>query len=110
METLLWAEEINRKDETRRGRKRLDAGNYSPCGKISSRLTPGQRIEPVYGDKTLSIRHQEKQSLAGTVDYVDTFLRVDDSEPVNVSKCDGANCGQPSLSADGTRIVFIKGR
>jgi len=62
----------------------------------------------VYGDKSLYMQHREEQTLSGTVDYVDTFLRADDGEPVNVSNCDGVNCGQPSLSADSTRIVFIR--
>jgi hypothetical protein len=62
----------------------------------------------VYGDKTLYVKSQEKHALSGTVEYLDTFLRVGNGEPLNVTNCDGANCGQPSLSADGKRVVFIR--
>src|SRR5258707_10390872 len=47
IEAFLWAEGMYREAETRRGQKKCDGKNYSACGKSSSRLTPGQRIEPV---------------------------------------------------------------
>jgi hypothetical protein len=33
---------------------------------------------------------------------------VNSQEPVDVSRCDGTNCGQPSMSADGRLIAFVK--
>lgn len=61
-----------------------------------------------YGGKQLYVRRQTKQTLSGTVEWSDVFLRVDGKEPRDVSLCDGANCGQPSLSADGHLLVFVK--
>jgi len=62
----------------------------------------------IYGDKQVSVRRQTKQALSGPVEWSDVFLKADGQEPVNVSRCNGANCGQPSLSADGRFVVFVK--
>src|ERR1700722_14649062 len=56
IETLLWAEGMYREAETRRGEKKCDGKNYSAFGKISCRLTPGQRIEPVsFGNRIAAL-------------------------------------------------------
>ena len=64
--------------------------------------------ERVYGDITVYPKAQTRESVTGTVEWQDVFLKRDDAPPVNVSRCDGANCGQPSLSGDGTKVVFIR--
>jgi hypothetical protein len=61
-----------------------------------------------YGEKQIYVRRQTKQALSGTVEWSEVFLRADRQDPVNVSRCDGANCGQPSLSADGQFLIFVK--
>lgn len=62
----------------------------------------------MYSDKSLYVRSQTKSSMAGTVEWTDIFLKAGTNAPVNVSKCNGVNCGQPSLSADGQLVVFIR--
>jgi len=62
-----------------------------------------------YGDKQLEVRSQKKQALSGVVEWSDVFLKVDGQQSVNVSRCNGTNCGQPSLSGDGKLVVFVKG-
>jgi hypothetical protein len=62
----------------------------------------------VYGDKRVSVKRQSKQAMSGTVEWTDVFQKVNGQEPVDVSQCDGTNCGQPSMSADGRLIVFVK--
>lgn len=61
-----------------------------------------------YGDKQVYVRRQTKQALSGVVEWSDVFLRADGQEPMDVSQCKGTNCGQPSLSADGRLLVFVK--
>jgi hypothetical protein len=64
--------------------------------------------ERVYGDTMVYPRAQTRESVTGTVEWQDVFLKKDDVASVNVSRCDGVNCGQPSLSGDGTKVVFIR--
>ena len=66
--------------------------------------------ERVYGDTKIYAQAQTREGLAGTVEWYDVFLKKGDAEPVNVSRCDGANCGQPSLSGDGTQAVFVRSK
>src|SRR5438132_6699028 len=47
METLLWAGAMYDRTNREEGRRSVIGENYSACGKISSRLKLGQRIEPV---------------------------------------------------------------
>ncbi|HEY6339781.1 MAG TPA: hypothetical protein VIW68_14920 [Candidatus Sulfotelmatobacter sp.] len=63
-----------------------------------------------YGDRHIYMQKQNKPALSGTVEWHDVFLQVDRLPPVDVSRCDGDNCGQPSLSPDGHSLVFVKTR
>ena len=60
--------------------------------------------ERVYGDTKIYVKAQTREGLAGTVEWYDVFLKKGDAEPVNVSRCEGANCGQPSLSGE---VLFL---
>ncbi len=61
-----------------------------------------------YGDQHVYVKRQSKQALSGTVEWSDVCLQVGSQPPLDVSQCDGVNCGQPSLSADGHWLVFVK--
>jgi len=61
-----------------------------------------------YGDRRIYVKRQSRQALSGKVEWSDVFLQVDGQPPMDVSQCDGVNCGQPSLSADGNWLVFTK--
>lgn len=61
-----------------------------------------------YGDRHIYVKRQSKQALSGTVEWSDVFLQVGNQTAVDVSQCDGVNCGQPSLSADERLLVFVK--
>jgi Tol biopolymer transport system component len=61
-----------------------------------------------YGDRQVYVQRQVKQALSGKVEWSDVFLQSGDRPPVDVSKCDGVNCGQPSLSPDGRSLAFVK--
>jgi hypothetical protein len=49
-----------------------------------------------------------KLAMSGTIKWVDFFYSAGDAKPVDVSNCDGTNCGQPSLSQDNHPLVFVK--
>jgi hypothetical protein len=61
-----------------------------------------------YGDRRIYVKRQSKQALSGTVEWSDVFLQVGNQPAVDVSQCAGVNCGQPSLSADGHWLVFVR--
>ena len=61
-----------------------------------------------YGDRHIYVQRQAKLALSGTVEWSDVFLQVANAPPVDVSQCDGVSCGQPSLSADGQWLLFVR--
>ncbi|SEM18425.1 hypothetical protein SAMN04489760_10636 [Syntrophus gentianae] len=67
-----------------------------------------QGWERVYGEVKLYPQERQKESLGGTtLVYSDVFLQRGQEFPVNISNCDGKNCGQPSLSHDGNLVVYV---
>ncbi len=63
-----------------------------------------------YGNRHIYVQKQHKQALSGIVEWHDVFLQVEGNPPVDVSRCDGVNCGQPSLSPDGHWLVFVRAK
>jgi hypothetical protein len=61
-----------------------------------------------YGDTVVYVKRESRQALSGTVQVVNVFLKYPGRDPQNVSACDLASCGQPSLSPDGNRVLFVK--
>jgi hypothetical protein len=68
-----------------------------------------QASERTYGGKTVYVKHISKDAMSGRVEWSDVFIKPLGQDPKNVSRCDGVDCGQPSVSADGRRIAFIMG-
>jgi hypothetical protein len=65
--------------------------------------------ERIYDATKLYLQSSTKPGLTGgSIEWMDVFMKQGDSEPRNVSRCDGVDCGQPSLSGDGTKVVFVK--
>jgi hypothetical protein len=67
-----------------------------------------QSWERTYGNTSVYTKRQSKETLYGSAEWTDVYLKQDAKPPVDVSNCDGVNCGQPSLSADGRTVVFIR--
>ncbi len=67
-----------------------------------------QSWERVYGNTSLYTKRQSKETIDGPVEWTDIYLKRGNDEAVDVSQCDGINCGQPSLSADGRYVAFVK--
>jgi hypothetical protein len=66
--------------------------------------------ERVYGDVQIYQKTQTRDGLAGPEEWNDVFLKKGDAPPVNISRAEGTNCGQPSLSPDGAEVVFIRAK
>ena len=65
--------------------------------------------ERVYGTTTVYVQGETiRRTPTRRVGYTDVYLQPAGQPPVNLSKCNGALCGQPSLSHDGRLVVFIK--
>jgi hypothetical protein len=66
--------------------------------------------ERVYGDTRLYTRTESKRGLARTVEWTDVFVARGAATPVNVSACDGEDCGGPALSPDGRHVAYVRAR
>jgi hypothetical protein len=64
--------------------------------------------ERVYGSTSVYVKSESKRGMARMLEWTDVYLKRGEAPPQNISACDGVNCGQPSLSQDGRRVVFIK--
>lgn len=62
----------------------------------------------VYDTTIVYTKRESKEDLAGVVEWADVYVKEGSNPPANISKCDGLNCGQPSLSPDGHRVVYIR--
>ena len=58
---------------------------------------------------TVYVRTESKSDMDGTVGWTDVYLKQGNGSPLNVSRCDGINCGKPSLSNDGRQAGLAKG-
>lgn len=67
-----------------------------------------QGWERIYGDTTLYVQRETTLGMVGTIEWTDVYLKRGETPPQNLSKCDGINCGQPSLSHDGGQVVYIR--
>jgi hypothetical protein len=61
-----------------------------------------------YDETRVYINQQTKSGMAGTLSWTDVFLKKGSNAPIDVSNCDGTNCGQPSLSPDGKLLAFVR--
>lgn len=79
--------------------------SYLPYDKEDeSMLNHLRRWERVYGDTTVEVKPDDVQQGKWT----NVYIKRGNDSPQNVSKCKGTNCGQPSLSSDGNKVVYIK--
>lgn len=60
------------------------------------------------GEKRVFVKRQTREDISGTQEWTDVFLIANNHPPVDASRCDGVNCGQPSISHDGSLLAFIK--
>jgi hypothetical protein len=75
-------------------------------GELMAYLSGWDRTYPA---GTLYVQRHARETLAGVVEWQDVFFQSGNGEAMNVSRCDATDCGQPALSPDARRVVFIKG-
>jgi hypothetical protein len=91
----------------------VQSGRVAPLP-FDHQSTDAQRVyrlqewEGVYGDITLSVQEQSTPGAADAGARTDVYRRQGNTPPVNLSTCKSANCGQPSLSHDGRRVVYVR--
>ncbi len=61
-----------------------------------------------YEGVTVYLKTESKAGLGGPVAWTDVYVKPTNAAPVNISRCDKVNCGQPALSPDGKRVAFIR--
>lgn len=83
---------------------------YDPQSSRDREMLEGlQGWQRTYGAATLYVKRESRQTLSGTVERSNVLVKSANQDPLNISKCDTTDCGQPSLSPDGVRVLFIKG-
>jgi hypothetical protein len=89
---------------------RLTAMAYDPrSSEAGTYLAHLRGEERAYGDAVLYVRQETRNEVTGDVlEWNDVFVKEGDKRPRNISQCEGANCRQPSLSADGGRIAYVR--
>ena len=67
--------------------------------------------ERVFDQTKLYLKTETKPGLTGgQTEWLEVYVKQGDAAPRPVSRCDGSDCAQPSLSDDGGSVVFIKGQ
>jgi hypothetical protein len=66
--------------------------------------------ERVYGDTRLYTEKNEREGAAGTIEFTDVYLKRGGDPAINLTNGTGVSSSQPSLSADGQWVAFIRGR
>jgi hypothetical protein len=88
---------------------RLDPLSYDPLSSEDRHMLEHLSAwDRNYGETSVYINQQTKSGLAGTLSWTDVFLKRGSNAPIDVSNCDGINCGQPSLSSDGKLLAFVR--
>jgi hypothetical protein len=65
--------------------------------------------ERVYGDARVYTEKNEKEAPGGPIEFSDVYLKRAGDPPINLTNGNGVSSSQPSLSADGQRVVFVRG-
>jgi|RhiMetdeSRZDD1v2_1073273.scaffolds.fasta_scaffold27279_5 hypothetical protein len=64
--------------------------------------------ERTYGVTKVYVKSESQLGLASPVEWSDVYIQQGSKDPVNLSKCDGVSCNQPSLSHSGQQVAFVK--
>jgi len=113
-DTLLILLTGNAGEHSRVGLLSVSTGKVTPLAFDPNSSADLQMVEDLegwtrrYGDKQIYVRRQTKQALSGPVEASDVFLKAAGQEPMNISRCNGVDCGQPCLSDDGRLLIFVK--
>lgn len=82
----------------------VDSNDRGQLGLLAQARSQSRAI----GSMSIDVERQTRQDLARVVEWTDVIMRDAPHIVRNLSACNGVDCGQPALSADLTRVVFIK--
>lgn len=83
----------------------LPYDDHDPSQHRLMRHLEGQ--ERVYGDRRLYVREESKEDLEGVRTWTEVYASQG-SGARRISACGGDSCGQPSLSASGELVAYIR--
>lgn len=87
----------------------LESLPYDDVSEAHRRLLSHLRgTERVYRASRVLVKSESKQRMEGVREWTEVYVSRDNGPLINASACDGVNCGQPSMSPDGHRVVFVK--
>jgi hypothetical protein len=82
---------------------------YDPKSKEHRRmLSHVKGEERVYGTARVYVKVESKRGLEGELEWGEVYLQQGETTPRNVSKGDGVNCSQPSLSPNAKAVVYVR--
>lgn len=62
----------------------------------------------VAGRLQVQVVKKDRQELTGIVEWTDIVVQFGSEAPRNISNCNGAFCSQPALTADLSRVAYVK--
>lgn len=62
----------------------------------------------VAGRLQVQVVKKDRQELTGIVEWTDIVVQSGSEAPRNISDCNGAFCSQPALTADLSRVAYVK--
>ena len=80
-------------------------GNATEVMGLISRIRGQERGT---GEKRLWLNKERRQGVFLSSEWTDVYLSEGSSAPRNLSRCDGADCSQPTISIDGRRVVYVR--
>ena len=90
---------------------KLTPVRYNPGDRDQRRILAHIRgDERVYGTSRVYVATQTARGIEGTREWTDVCIQQGSGQEKNVSRCEGINCGQPSLSGDGKTVVYIQSK
>jgi hypothetical protein len=66
--------------------------------------------ERIYAGARLYVMTESTRGIEGAREWTDVYIQGGSTQQQNVSRCDGNDCGQPSLSPDEKAVVYIQSR
>ncbi len=64
--------------------------------------------ERIYGETRVYTRTESRPGALRPTEWTDVYVARGTATPLNVSACQGLDCGAPALSGDGRSVVYVK--
>jgi hypothetical protein len=64
--------------------------------------------ERIYPGARVYVITESSKGIEGAREWTDVYMQRGSAKEQNVSRCDGKDCNQPSLSPDGKTVVYIQ--